>query len=112
LKTTNRLAEAEPLMRRALKIDENSYGPDHPEVATDLTNLASLLKATNRLAEAEPLMRRALRILVQFTRRTGHEHPNLRGVGSNYVSLLDKMGLGDEEIQRKVDAILESDGAS
>jgi len=112
LQATNRLAEAEPLMRRALKIDENSYGPDHPEVATDLTNLASLLKATNRLAEAEPLMRRALRILVQFTRRTGHEHPNLRGVGSNYVSLLDKMGLGDEEIQRKVDAILESDGAS
>ena len=59
---TNRLAEAEPLMRRALAIDEKSYGPDHPDVATGLNNLAQLLQATNRLAEAEPLMRRALAI--------------------------------------------------
>ena len=44
-------------MRRALAIDEHSFGPDHPNVATDLNNLAQLLKATNRLAEAEPLMR-------------------------------------------------------
>ncbi len=29
-KATNRLADAEPLMRRALAIDEKSYGPDHP----------------------------------------------------------------------------------
>ena len=44
-------------MRRALAIDEASYGPD-PDVAIDLNNLAQLLKATNRLAEAEPLIRR------------------------------------------------------
>ena len=49
-------------MRRALAIDEASYGPDHPNVAIDLNNLASLLWATNRLGEAEPLMRRALAI--------------------------------------------------
>ena len=47
-------------MRRALAIAEASYGPDHPKVVRDLTNLATLLRATNRLAEAEPLMRRAL----------------------------------------------------
>ena len=47
-------------MRRALAIDEKSFGPDHPNVARDLNNLAQLLQATNRLAEAEPLMRRAL----------------------------------------------------
>ena len=46
-------------MRRALAIDEASYGPDHPNVASDLNNLAQLLQATNRLGEAEPLMRRA-----------------------------------------------------
>ncbi len=45
LQTTNRVAEAEPLYRRALKIDEASYGPDHPNVATDLNNLALLLRA-------------------------------------------------------------------
>ena len=43
-------------MRRALAIDEASFGPDHPKVATDLNNLAGLLQDTNRLAEAEPLM--------------------------------------------------------
>ena len=56
-------------MRRALAIDEQSYGPDHPNVATDLNNLAQLLQATNRLAEAEPLMRRALAIDEQILRR-------------------------------------------
>ena len=49
-------------MRRALAIDEKSYGADHPAVARDLNNLAQLLQATNRLGEAEPLMRRALAI--------------------------------------------------
>ena len=49
-------------MRRALAIDEKSFGPEHPNVATDLNNLAQLLQDTNRLAEAEPLMRRALAI--------------------------------------------------
>ena len=72
LKATNRLAEAEPLMRRALAIDEQSYGPDHPDVATDLNNLAQLLQDTNRLAEAEPLMRRALAIDEQSF---GPDHP-------------------------------------
>jgi tetratricopeptide (TPR) repeat protein len=55
-------AQAEPLMRRALANDEASLGPDHPDVAIDLNNLAHLLSDTNRIAEAEPLMRRALAI--------------------------------------------------
>ena len=45
-------------MRRTLAIDEKSYGPDHPNVARDLNNLARLLKDTNRVEEAEPMMRR------------------------------------------------------
>ena len=61
-------------MRRALEIDERSFGPDHPNVAITLDNLAELLKGTNRLAEAEPLMRRAVQILLRFTRATGHPH--------------------------------------
>ena len=43
-------------MKRALAIDEKSYGPEHPKVAIDLNNLAALLQDTNRLGEAEPLM--------------------------------------------------------
>ena len=38
----------------ALAIDEKSFGPEHPNVARDLGNLALLLKDTNRSAEAEP----------------------------------------------------------
>jgi len=74
LQTTNRLAEAEPLMRRALAIDEASYGNDHPNVAVDLNNLAQLLQDTNRLSEAEPLMRRALAI---DEASYGNDHPNV-----------------------------------
>jgi len=92
LKDTNRLAEAEPLLRRALAIDEHSFGPDHPDVAIDLNNLAMLLQATNRLAEAEPLLRRALSIFLDSTRRTGYEHPYLRTAMGNYSSILETLG--------------------
>ena len=62
LRAANRLDEAEPLLRRALAIDEASYAPDHPDVAMGLNNLAALLLDRNRLDEAEPLYRRALAI--------------------------------------------------
>jgi hypothetical protein len=81
---TTRFDEAEPLMRRALTIDEQSYGPDHPRVATDLNNLAQLLKDTNRLAEAEPLMRRALLIL---EKSLGPGHPRTVTARNNLAAL-------------------------
>jgi hypothetical protein len=40
LRETNRPAEAEPFFRRALAIDEKRDGPDHPDVATRLSNRA------------------------------------------------------------------------
>jgi tetratricopeptide (TPR) repeat protein len=85
LQATNRLAEAEPLMRRALAIDEASYGNDHPKVAIRLNNLASLLQATNRLAEAEPLMARVVEI---FEISYSNDHPYVATVLNNLASLL------------------------
>jgi tetratricopeptide (TPR) repeat protein len=85
LRVTNRLSEAEPLYRRALAIDEASYGPDHPDVATDLNNLALLLRATNRLSEAEPLYRRALAI---NEASYGPGHPTVAIRLSNLAGLL------------------------
>ena len=85
LQATNRLSESEPLMRRALAIDESSYGPDHPDVAIDLNNLAQLLQATNRLSEAEPLMRRALAI---DESSYGPDHPNVARDLNNLAQLL------------------------
>ena len=64
--STNRLSDAEPLMRRALAINEQFYGPNHPNVAVPLNNLAHVLQDTNRLAEAEPLMRRNLDIFLKI----------------------------------------------
>jgi len=75
----------EPLMRRALAIDEQSYGALHPNVAIRLNNLAALLKATNRLAEAEPLMRRALAIDEQSY---GALHPDVARDLNNLAQLL------------------------
>ena len=74
LRYTNRLGEAEPLMRRALLIAEAALGDQHPNVAVCLNNLAMLLQATNRIEEAEPLMRRALLIAEAAL---GEQHPNV-----------------------------------
>jgi tetratricopeptide (TPR) repeat protein len=100
LQATNRLSEAEPLYRRALAIDEKSYGPEHPHVARDLNNLAALLK--DRLPEAEPLMRRVLLILLKFTRETGHLHPYLSLALKNYFDLLKEVSIGDEEVRKRL----------
>ena len=62
LQATNRLSEAETLMRRGLAIEEQSRGLDHPLVAIQLSNLALLLLETKRYPEAESLMRRAIKI--------------------------------------------------
>lgn len=89
LKTKALHAEAEPLMRRALKIDENRLGPEHSEVAERLNNLAQLLKATNRMAEAEPLMRRALAI---DEKNLGPDHPKVATRLNNLGILLHETG--------------------
>ena len=93
LQTTNRLAETEPLMRRALEIDEQSFGPDHPNVAIDLNNLAILLQTSNRLAEAESLMQRVIKI---FRYALGAEHPSVATALENYASLLRVIGKNPE----------------
>ncbi len=53
-----RYAEAEPLLQRSLAILEKALGPEHPDVANSLHNLAELYRAQGRYAEAEPLLQR------------------------------------------------------
>ncbi len=57
-----RYAEAEPLFKRALAINEKALGPEHPRVATSLNNLANLYRAQGKSAEAELLVKRSLAI--------------------------------------------------
>jgi hypothetical protein len=99
-------AEAEPLMRRALAIDEASLGGDHPNVARDLNNLAQLLKDTNRPAEAEPLMRRAVTIFDEFSKKNGHTHPHMRAALGNYRQLLEAQQVSPEEIAARLQPFL------
>jgi hypothetical protein len=105
LQDTNRLAEAEPMYRRALAIDEASFGKDHPDVARDLNNLARLLQATNRIVEAEPLMRRHVVIFLDFERATGHPHQHRDTALGNYAVLLRAMGKTDAEIRAALAAL-------
>jgi tetratricopeptide (TPR) repeat protein len=72
LQDTNRVPEAETLLRRALAIEEKS-GQDPARMALRLHNLASLLVRAKRVTEAEPLIRRALTIDEQTV---GREHAN------------------------------------
>src|SRR5262249_9741218 len=55
-------AEAEPLYKRAIAIDEKALGPEHPDLATWLNNLAELYRNQGKYAEAEPLYKRAIAI--------------------------------------------------
>ena len=85
LQDTNRIGEAEPLIRQALEIEEASYGEHHPTVAIGLNNLAMLLQNTNRIGEAEPLMRRALEVKKASY---GEHHPAVATELSNLAMLL------------------------
>lgn len=85
LRRSNRLAEAEFLIRTALQIDETNNGPEHPSVAIDLNSLALLLRDVGRLADAEPLMRRALEIVEASF---GPESPSAATALNNLAMLL------------------------
>ena len=101
-----RYTEAEPLMRRALAIDEKSYGPDHPTVANYLNNLAELLRATNRLSEAELLCRRALEI---DEASYGPDHPEVALPLNNLAGLLyvtNRLSEAEPLCRRVLDIVL------
>ena len=101
-----RFRTAEPLMKRALAIDEKSYGAEHPTVAIRLNNLAALLRITNRVTEAEPLVKRALAI---DEKSYGAEHPTVAIRFSNLAQLFqDTNRLAEAEpLMRRALAIAE-----
>ncbi len=49
-------------LQRSLAIREKVLGPEHPDVATALSNLAFLYYTQGRYAEVEPLYQRSLAI--------------------------------------------------
>jgi tetratricopeptide (TPR) repeat protein len=101
LRDRARYAEAESLLQRALRIQEQHLGPEHLEVATTLVGLASLYTAQGQYAEAESLLQRALRIREQ---RLGLEHPDvattLNSLANLYIGGLDKYAEAEPLLQR------------
>ena len=81
-------SESEPFYLRSLEITEKTLGPEHPQVALILTNLADLYRSQNRCEEAEPLYRRALKISEQ---KQGAEHPQVGLILESYAHLLLNM---------------------
>src|ERR1700737_1846913 len=53
-------SDAIPVAQQALAIREKALGPDHPDVANSLNNLAELYRKQSRYGDAEPLYQRSL----------------------------------------------------
>ena len=66
-------AEAEPLALQALEVSLKKNGPDHPDTAMSLNNLAFLYYTQAKYDLAEPLYKRALAINEKVL---GPDHPN------------------------------------
>ena len=66
-------AEAEPLALQAIEVSLKKNGPDHPDTATSLNNLAELYRTQAKYDLAEPLHKRALAIC---EKALGPDHPN------------------------------------
>jgi len=81
-------AEAEQLYRRALAIKSTLLGPDHPDVAVTLNNLAILSKSQADYRKADHAYRRALAIL---KKTFGPSHPKVATCKANYGRLLEHM---------------------
>jgi tetratricopeptide (TPR) repeat protein len=79
-------AEAIPLGQESVRVAEATFGPEHPNVATSLSNLAILNWEQGRYADAEPLYRRALAIQ---EKALGPDHPSvaasLNGIAEVYL---------------------------
>jgi tetratricopeptide (TPR) repeat protein len=82
--------DARAALERALTIDEAAYGPDHPSVATTVSNLGGVLHALGDLAGARAAFERALTI---DEAAYGPDHPSVATTVNNLGSVLQ--GLGD-----------------
>jgi tetratricopeptide (TPR) repeat protein len=60
--------------QKALEVAEQNVGPDHPDVAMSLNNLALLYDTQGDYAKAEPLYKRSLAI---WEKTLGPNHPNV-----------------------------------
>jgi hypothetical protein len=90
--------DAEPILKRALAIQETTLGPEHPIVAETLDHLAVLNTSSGELVAAEKLFRRALAIEVKTL---GAGHPTVAATREHFASLLRTLTRGAEAEQEE-----------
>ena len=71
------------MCKRALEIREKCLGPNHPDVAKQLNNLALLCQNQNKYDEVEMYYKRAIEI---YARSLGPDDPNVAKTKNNLAS--------------------------
>ena len=74
---------------RALRINEKALSPNHPDLATDLNNLAVIYNARGRSTDAGPLYQRSLAIAEKVVEP---EHPSMGQCLNNLAELYRAQG--------------------
>lgn len=80
---------AEPLLRQAVALADRSLGPDHPDTAAALNNLATVLESKGNYTEAESLFRRSLAIC---EKKFGSTDPRTAMALDNLAGALEAQG--------------------
>ncbi|MCX5814083.1 MAG: tetratricopeptide repeat-containing protein, partial [Proteobacteria bacterium] len=81
--------KALPLAQESLAIREQTLGPDHPDTAKSLNNLAEIYRSIGRYTEAEPLYKRSLAI---SEKALGPYHPDTAGSLNNLAFIYNSTG--------------------
>jgi hypothetical protein len=89
-----KLAEAEPLHRRALEAQERTLGADHADTLFSVNHLALLFCAQGELAEAESMCHRALEA---WERTLGPSHIHVVNSSGNLGLVLLKRAASQQE---------------
>ncbi|MFD5634601.1 tetratricopeptide repeat protein [Streptomyces sp. NPDC127077] len=97
-----------PLEEVALGITEAAVGPDHPDIALCLGNLASTFRDLGRHAEALPLAERALAITEAAV---GPDHPDTALCLGNLASMFRDLGRHAEALPVKERALAITEAA-
>ncbi len=81
---TGKYDRAVIVAKKALEVAEQNAGPDHPDVARSLNNLAALYDTQGQYAQAEPLYKRSLAIREKALRP---DHPDVATSLENLAAL-------------------------
>jgi tetratricopeptide (TPR) repeat protein len=102
-------SRAAQLLRDALAIREKVLGPEHPNMATSMSNLARLLTDTGHANEAEPLFLKAIAI---GGKALGCNHSLTQRYASHYAHLLLETGRAAEALTVAQSALATHEAAS